>query len=195
MWHGVDFLARCIRRLATEEADWIAAHRLHFLLVGDGLKMPEVSEILAAPAIAPHVTLTGLVPQAQAPAYLALSDVFLSPHVPNPDGTPFFGSPTKLFEYMAMGKPIVAADLDQIGAVLRGTHLEEEPAPEAPLAALFPPGDEDGFIAALKQIVEAPEAARATGARAREAALRLYTWDKHVGAILARMRAVGLVAD
>ena len=33
---------------------------------------------------------------------LACCDVCVSPHVPNPDGTPFFGSPTKLFEYMGL---------------------------------------------------------------------------------------------
>ena len=47
--------------------------------------------------------------------YPAACDILASPHVPNSDGTPFFGSPTKLFEYMAMGKGIVASDLDQIG--------------------------------------------------------------------------------
>ncbi len=56
--------------------------------------------------------------QSEAPTYLAISDIVVSPTVPNPDGSPFFGSPTKLFEYMAMGKPIVASDLDQIGEVL-----------------------------------------------------------------------------
>ncbi len=35
-----------------------------------------------------------------------------------PDGSRFFGSPTKLFEYMAMGKGIVASRLDQLAEVL-----------------------------------------------------------------------------
>ena len=73
----------------------------------------------------------GLVAQEEGPHYLAACDMLASPHVRNPDGTPFFGSPTKLFEYMAMGKGIVASDLDQIGEVLR--HGET--------AWMVPPGD------------------------------------------------------
>jgi len=45
-----------------------------------------------------------------------MMDILLSPHVPLEDGKrPFFGSPTKLFEYMAMGNGIVASRLGQIG--------------------------------------------------------------------------------
>jgi glycosyltransferase involved in cell wall biosynthesis len=141
------------------------------------------------------VTLTGLVPQAGAPAYLAASDVFLSPHVPNPDGTPFFGSPTKLFEYMAMGKPIVAADLDQIGEVLRGTYLDETPSPEGPLAELYTPADENAFVAAFRRVVENPEHSATMGARARDAALQSYTWDRHVEKILGRLKTLNLGAE
>ncbi len=191
-WHGVDFLARAVRRLVDERRDFLDAGKLHFLFVGDGLKMPEVRASVGEPPYSGYVTLAGLVPQGEAPAYLAASDIFLSPHLPNADGSAFFGSPTKLFEYMAMGKPIVASDLDQIGAVLKNAYLEETDRGGPPLAALFRPGDEDGFIAALASVVDHPDTARATAARAREAALEFYTWDRHVAAILDRMRALGI---
>lgn len=194
-WHGIDFLAHAVRRLVAEQRDWLEATKLHFLLIGDGLKMPQVRQAIAGEPFERFVSLPGLVPQADAPAYLAASDIFLSPHIPNPDGSAFFGSPTKLFEYMAMGRPIVASDLDQIGAVLKGTYLDDAPAPEGPLAELFTPGDEDAFLAAFRKVVDHPDEARRMGGRARAVALRFYTWDRHVGEILARMRALRLIGS
>jgi glycosyltransferase involved in cell wall biosynthesis len=190
-WHGVDFLADAIRRLVDKDRDWVERNKLHFLLVGDGLKMAEIRRALGDVKYAPFVTLTGLVPQGDAPAYLAASDIFLSPHVANTDGSAFFGSPTKLFEYMAMGRPIIASDLDQIGRVLRATYLSENEQAKL-LAELFTPGDHDGFLTSLRRIVENPSDAAEMAKHARQAALDSYTWDHHVGAILDRMRQLGL---
>jgi glycosyltransferase involved in cell wall biosynthesis len=192
-WHGVDFLAGAIRRLIVEDRQWVDRHKLHFLLVGDGLRMQEVRELLAVDPFSGYVTLTGLVPQAEAPLYLAASDLFLSPHMPNADGSAFFGSPTKLFEYMAMEKPIVASDLDQIGAVLKGTYLDDVPPSGGPLGELFKPADEVAFLGALKNVVNDPASSRLMAHRAREAALRSYTWSHHVDAILQRMQKLELL--
>jgi glycosyltransferase involved in cell wall biosynthesis len=101
-WHGTDVLASAIRRLIDGDRAWLERQRLHFLYVGDGALGPRVRAILGEATGAPFVTLSGTRPQSETPLTLAASDILLSPHVPNPDGTPFFGSPTKLFEYMAM---------------------------------------------------------------------------------------------
>ncbi|GHE04532.1 hypothetical protein U879_03515 [Defluviimonas sp. 20V17] len=193
MWHGVDFLARAIRRLIDEDPGFVARNKLHFLLVGDGLRMPEVRAAIEAPPYRQFVTLPGLVPQAEAPEYLAISDMFLSPHMPNKDGSIFFGSPTKLFEYMAMERPIVAADLDQIGTILRGEFHGRTSAP--PLARLFPPGDETAMLEALRQVVAEPEESQAMAERARDHVLENFTWDHHVGHILDRMDTLGLLTE
>ena len=192
MWHGVDFLARAIQRLVLEHREWVEQHKIHFLLIGDGLKMSEVKEILTVDPCEKFVTLTGLVAQADAPLYLAASNIFLSPHMPNPDGSAFFGSPTKLFEYMAMEKPIVAADLEQIGAVLRGAFPAKIPDMDSTLGELFTPGDEAGFIRALKRVMENPESAECMAKRARSVALEHCTWERHVGVILQRMKSLHL---
>ncbi len=197
-WHGVDFLAECIRDLMRDNAEWLKRSKLHFMLVGDGLKMAQVRELVGSPEVSPFVTLTGLVPQPDAAKYLACADILLSPHVPNPDGSGFFGSPTKLFEYMAMEKPIVAAALAQIGDVVAGrgaTRLGVMPpgAGEA-CGFLYEPGDPQGFKDTLRRAVEDKPAAAKLAKAARTEVLNRYTWTRHVDAILAAMARNGLLS-
>jgi glycosyltransferase involved in cell wall biosynthesis len=193
-WHGADVLAAAIRRLIEDHRNWLTQAKLHFVLVGDGLKMPVVREILGGEVAAEFVTLTGLVAQAEAPEYLAASDVLLSPHVANADGSRFFGSPTKLFEYMAMGKAIVASDLEQIGKVLKASlrssslPTNEPTAHETALAVLFPPGDVTALVDSIKFAVDRPAWRATLGGNARTEALAKYTWAHHTGAILEHLK-------
>ena len=186
-WHGVDVLAKVIRLLCEDHMKWLKENKIHFLVVGDGLRMPEIREILSADICKPYFTLTGLVPQKEAPMYLAASDILLSPHVPNDDGSKFFGSPTKLFEYMAMGKGIIASDLDQIGEIL-GDCIRVSDAENqgivSQVAMLTKPGDIDELVEAIKLLVEKPAVRNAIGKNARNLALEKYTWKHHVKAIL-----------
>jgi glycosyltransferase involved in cell wall biosynthesis len=91
-WHGVEVLARAVKPTIERNS------RVHFLLIGDGKLRGTVEEILRADSVQEHVTMLGLVPHSLVPKYLSLCEVLLSPHTHNPDGTVFFGSPTKLFE-------------------------------------------------------------------------------------------------
>jgi glycosyltransferase involved in cell wall biosynthesis len=75
-------------------------------------------------------------------------DILVSPHIPLADGSDFFGSPTKIFEYMAMGKGIVASRLGQIGEVrgmMRRALVEPGNVPELARAIV-----EAGRIARLR---------------------------------------------
>jgi glycosyltransferase involved in cell wall biosynthesis len=195
-WHGVEVFAQAIRAMAERDADALRAGKVHFVLVGDGLKMPAVRAALPPSFDHSLVTMTGLVPQEDAPQYLAIADVVVSPHVQNADGSRFFGSPTKLFEYMVMGKAIVASDLEQIGTILKaGIHVanlpDADPRPgEDRLAVLCPPANVDALVEALWFIVRQPAWRRVLGGNARAEALTKYTWARHVSAILDGLAAV-----
>lgn len=189
-WHGAEKLAEAIARLHAEGPAWLDAHRLHFLFVGDGLTRPRVIETIERAGAQSRCTFVGLVPQADAPLYLAASDILVSPHVPNADGSRFFGSPTKLFEYMAMGKPILASALEQIGEVLQpglqvGHLPAEEPSAASPEVALMTrPGEIDDLIEGLHFLATRPGWRRTLAGNARAVALNRYTWDQHVQVIL-----------
>lgn len=188
-WHGAEVLARAICRLAESDAGWLERQKVHFMLVGDGLKMPEVRNQIEGGPAESFVTLTGLVEQHKAPMYLAASDVLVSPHVPNMDGSRFFGSPTKLFEYMAMGKGIVASELEQIGEVLSpGLRIAEDNQDDdrekEAVAVLTTPGDVDELIKGIRLLVDRSDLAGSLGQNARRKVLGHYTWWHHVDSIL-----------
>jgi glycosyltransferase involved in cell wall biosynthesis len=198
-WHGAPVLAEAARKILDEHAQTATRHKLHFLFVGDGIRMPEVKAALGRHASGPHVTLAGLVAQDKAPLYLAASDILASPHVPNADGSRFFGSPTKLFEYMGMGKAILASDLDQIGQVLDGSIVVGGlptglPTGDAP-ALLARPGSADEIIQGILFLAENTAWRKALGQNARARALTKYTWRHHVEAILDRAVELGLIAQ
>jgi glycosyltransferase involved in cell wall biosynthesis len=174
-WHGAETLARAYVRLRASRPDLAAATRL--LMIGAGARLDAVRAILADGGAANAVVFTGLVPQEDGAHYLAACDVLVSPHVPNPDGTPFFGSPTKLFEYMAMGKGIVASRLDQIGEV-----LEHEKT-----ALLVPPGDIDALSRAIIRLVDEGALRDCLGREARRVALERHTWREHVRRTVERL--------
>ena len=142
--------------------------------------MPMVKEIIRRDGVEDFVILAGLVPQEEAPKYLAACDVLASPHVPNPDGSRFFGSPTKLFEYMGMGKAIVASDLEQIGEVLE--HRKT--------AWLVKPGDVQDLADGILKLAEDEDLRNELGRNAREEALRNYTWDGHVRRTLDKLEEI-----
>ena len=166
-WHGAELLASAYATMATQN------DKIHLLMIGDGLKLSEVKQNLKE-LESSRYTLTGLIPQAQGPEYLAACDILVNPTIPNPDGTPFFGSPTKLFEYMAMGKAIVASGMNQMLEV-----LEHEKT-----ALLIEPGNVMELVAALSKLV-ADEKLRCTlGNNARNEVCEHYTWEIHTKKII-----------
>jgi glycosyltransferase involved in cell wall biosynthesis len=166
-WHGAETLARAFVALRASNPALASTSRL--LMIGEGATMAEVRRILSDGGALDSSVFTGLVPQEDGARYLAACDVLVSPHVPNSDGTPFFGSPTKLFEYMGMGKAIVASKLDQIGEVLEDMRT----------ALLVPPGDVDALAIAIARLAGDRALRERLGADARRAVLERYTWREH----------------
>jgi hypothetical protein len=156
-WHGAPVLAEAARRVQP-------ASRFHFLFIGDGDGRAEAENIIEAAGA--NATFTGRVSHEQVAACLDACDILASPHVPANDGSEFFGSPTKLFEYMSMAKPIVASRLGQIADVI----VDEENG------LLVQPGDAGALALAIEKLAE-DEALRARlGAAARQTVIERYTW-------------------
>jgi glycosyltransferase involved in cell wall biosynthesis len=164
-WHGVLQLAEAIKRVPSDA---------RFLLVGSGSLHGEVERILQVETESRRVIFTGTVAHERVPQLLDACDILVSPHVPLADGSDFFGSPTKVFEYMAMGKGIVASRLGQIGEVLEADET----------ALLVEPGNVDELARAIVKLVESPALRARLGARAREVAIQKHTWRRNAERVL-----------
>lgn len=176
-WHGIDQLAQMIPQV-------VARHpQASFLLVGDGQLKSWLQDSLTVHGITTEqVIFTGKVPAHTAPAYLAACDAFLLPTQPNADGTQFFGSPIKLFEYMSMAKPIIASEIAQVADILSGIGI------------LVAPDNIQGFIDAAVELITKPTHERhMLGARARDYVIAHGTWHEQVKAIIATTQHESIV--
>jgi glycosyltransferase involved in cell wall biosynthesis len=195
-WHGVDVLARVIRRFIDTDPAWLATVGMVFLLIGDGHRMDEVRAIIGE-VPSERVVLAGSLPRHTIPLHLSASDILLAPHVANDDGSEFFGSPTKLFEYMAMGRAIVASRLGQIAQVLSpGLSVEELSAVDmgrdsGHIAVLVTPGSEPELEQALRFLAADPARRVLLGQRAQQRAVERHTWVLHVKKILEQLERLG----
>jgi len=173
-WHGMPVLAQAIKPIVQQFQIPNSKFQIHFLFIGDGVQRPECERIIREAEMENYVTFTGTVSYTEIPKYLAACDILVSPHVPNPDGTPFFGSPTKLFEYMAMGKGIVASNLAQIGEVLKDRQT----------ALLVSPGNIDSLFYGIIELIKDGDLRNTLGRNAREEVVKKYTWQQNVQNLL-----------
>lgn len=181
-WHGIEVLAEAMPQIVA------ARSNAKFLLIGGGNFKQIVSDKIAETGIADRVRDAGMVPQQDAARLLAACDVFLSPHSRNMGSKPFFGSPTKLFEYMAYGAGIVCSDLVQLGEVMRPALMLSDRNGERrndARSVLIRPASVEDLVEASVWLIDEPELRAHLGANALQAARDYYSWDVHVQALWA----------
>ncbi|HXJ00604.1 MAG TPA: glycosyltransferase family 4 protein, partial [Micropepsaceae bacterium] len=153
-WHGLDHIVDLLAR----ERD---LHSTRFLIVGDGPACDGLREQAKRLGIADRVIITGVVPHERLATYLSAMDIALQPHV-----TPY-ASPLKLFEYMALGRAIIAPDMENIREIL-------EPEIDS---VLFTPGDQKTLSDAIRRLACDGELRTRLGtAAAAKIVARNLTW-------------------
>jgi len=105
-WHGIDWFVEGIVERLKDHPDLV------LLLVGDGDSYGSVEQCIRDADVEDQVVLTGRVPHIQVPEYLKAMDFGILPD------SNYYGSPMKLFEFMAMKVPMVAPDFSPIAEVV-----------------------------------------------------------------------------
>lgn len=119
----------------------------------------------------PHVRAVGRIPHVDVPRYLAAADILLMPYS-SAWRYAEVASPLKLFEYLAVGRPIVASDLPATREVL--THGDN--------ALLVPPDDPRSLGLAVERLAADDDLARRLAAAGR-ASVAGRTWARRAANI------------
>ena len=87
---------------------------VRFLLVGDGPMMDAWKNKVNQKGLRDFFVFTGQVPYTEVPGYVGAMDICIAPHLRDSNQ----GSPVKIFDYMACGRPIVASDIEVVREII-----------------------------------------------------------------------------
>ena len=158
-WHRLELLLEAVRTTGY-----------FLLLIGDGPARADIERLADRLGLNERVKFAGRVDQTEVPSHLAAIDIGVVA-----DDLTGYASPMKLFEYMAMGKPIVAPDLANIRDVVT-PHSE---------GLLFEPGSAASLALALSDLEDATVRTRLGEAGRRSVEKR--TWPGNATQVLRRL--------
>lgn len=153
-WHGMDKVIDFIARSGARE-------NCHLLVVGDGPARQAIEQQAQRLGVADRVTFTGVVQRDDVAHHVAAFDIALQPAVVA------YASPLKLFEYLALGRAIIAPAQPNICEVLS----------DGENALLFDPQDESGLVKAIQRLMADGELRQRLARNAAETITRQgLTW-------------------
>ena len=156
---GVDNVVRMVRRLIEK----CGLKDFTCLIVGDGPALPSVKSLAVELNVAEHVKFTGYLTGKDLLEALSKFDIGLIPDPINAYNDKI--SMNKVFEYSAMGIPIVAMNLSETKRLLGD-------------AALFAvDGDASGLADQVARLIQDPELRHALGRKAKALADRDFVWE------------------
>lgn len=157
--YGLEDLCLAVRRLSQRYPN------ICLEIYGEGPYRERLRQIAGV-----SVRLRPPVPFDSVPALLSQFEVLVAPASP----ATAFQSPIKLYEYMAAGCPIVAADTPANRLTLRDGRL----------GTLYGPGDIEDLQRALRKVLDNPGHAASMAASAKAEVFELHDWTARMSQLL-----------
>lgn len=154
-WHGLNLLIKVFIDLKRNYENIV------LMLIGEGPLKEQLERKVNEYNMTKHVIFTGKVDQEKLPEYIATFDIAVMPDSNN------YGSPMKVYEYMAMGKPVVAPILGPLEDGIK--HGEN--------GFLFRQKDEKELAKALADLINNDTVREKIGKAGRENILSDHTWQ------------------
>ena len=161
-WHGIELLLEAFGQAARRISE------LRLLIVGDGPNRQEIEQKIGELRLKRLVHITGRVQHIEVANYVNMFDIAVSPKAT------FYASPMKIVEYMALGKPTVAPDTQNIRDLLVNEST----------GLLFVPGSVQSLALALERLAQNNEMRRNIGERALAEIQTNLNWIENAKKVL-----------
>lgn len=169
-WHALDVLLEAIYELNARAVE------IRLTLVGSGPELDNLRHRVSELALGNLVSFSGRLSRDNIPAAITEFDIGYSGHIPTKSGEMYM-SPLKIYEYMAMAKPVIAsrnADSDELVA-------------EGETGYVFEAGDKESIKAAIIRAVNNKGSIDAMGRKARIIIEEKHSWKSRVEKLLGEL--------
>jgi len=163
-WHGLDILLEAFREA------FAVMPELHLLIVGEGPMRGWIEGFREGANLTDHITLTGWVDNQRLPTIIKNMHISVAPY---PKLDDFYFSPLKLFEYFAMGVPVIASDIGQISQIIE--HKKT--------GLLCEPGNKEELVTNIHSLATNAELRRTISRSAIEVS-SAHSWQDNVTSII-----------
>jgi glycosyltransferase involved in cell wall biosynthesis len=170
-WQGLDLLIRAIKDIDVEEGI-----KFHLDIIGEGPQRDELERLTSNLDLTSQVRFFGRVPWEEVPNFIAGFDIGYSNKIVSRAQASYF-SPLKLYEYLAMAKPVLCSRTDGTSDVVR--HLDT--------GFIFSAENKTELKNALRLIHESRDKLLFIGEHARQEAVNCHSWNQRV-----RMMCAGI---
>jgi glycosyltransferase involved in cell wall biosynthesis len=159
-WAGVEHLVRTVAALRADGRN-VAA-----VLLGDGQERQNLEALARELKIADYIKFPGRVPREQVPEYIAGYDLCYSGQI-NLSTNSMYHSPLKLYDYMAMGKPVLASRFPDAAKLTQ----------DGAWGYLYTPESLDDLITTARRAYDERASLPEKGVAARASILANHSWS------------------
>ena len=160
-WHGIDKILSIADNIKQR------VDNIHLILIGDNNKLNNRWKKYVSERI-DWITLTGLIPHHDIPTHISIMDIAIMPNSNQ------YGSPMKIFEYMAMAKAVIAPKLGPLEEIIENGIN----------GILVNPKDNNDLIEKVTLLAQDSQLRNKLGLEAQKTVLRNHTWEKNASRVI-----------
>jgi glycosyltransferase involved in cell wall biosynthesis len=160
-WHDISTLVEAFNSVYKNNSE------ARLLLVGDGANKPKIERLVSGLGLDKAVIFTGSISFDEVPFLVSAADVTVAPY--KKMDVEFWGSPMKLFEYMASGTPLITSMVGQLTEIIRNEDN----------GVLVEPGDIGALSLAMEKLIDNPTLRCSLSQNARRDVERSFSWEQY----------------